>query len=192
MKKCSGRRQTLGKLLRAGRKEDVRRDADPLWDIQLCCSEGQLRAAWGTNELGCQIWMGATNGNGRGMYGGTPVHRSVSAYFDGAIEKGVEIHHTCGKGLCALPAHLQRTSRSAHRALHKNAPFKRRGKKLTEEAVRALCGELLNGSAVKDVAVRFAIREPMVYHILHGRRWSNISRSFFPTPWRRRRPRSLL
>ena len=185
-KRCSNERLTIGKLVRRGRNGDAgaRVEDDALWSVQLCARDnGCLRDAWATNANGCKLWMGATNKNAHGMYGGTPVHRLSSRYFDGTIPPGLEIHHTCGYALCCLPNHLQRVTRAEHHRLHKQSnrgvPV---GKKLREEDVHSICIALVAGESNVTIAKRFRIHDTMVTHIRRGREWRSVSQQYFEAP----------
>jgi HNH endonuclease len=71
---------------------------------------------------GCLLWTGRTLPNGYGItaWKGRPtlVHRLAYAEFVGALPKGAEIHHRCGRQLCVHPGHLEPMDPETHRRVH--------------------------------------------------------------------------
>lgn len=66
-------------------------------------------------DTGCELWTGATSGNGRG--GGYPrmslngqtvaVHRVVATHHYGYIPSKMQVDHVCKTRLCLKKEHLE-------------------------------------------------------------------------------------
>lgn len=59
----------------------------------------------------CVIWTGAVARKHGMLTGGFYVHREVFKHFKGEIPKGLIVAHTCDRGLCVRPCHLEAITR---------------------------------------------------------------------------------
>jgi len=71
----------------------------------------------------CWVWDGAVNDSGYGMLSWrgrrrTRAHRLAYELCNGAIPKGMVLHHRCGVRACVNPAHLTFLPQGEHARKH--------------------------------------------------------------------------
>ena len=127
----------------------------------------------------CWEWMGScgTPGYGNwGMGGQKAAHRATYILFNGTINRGSVVRHTCDNRKCCNPDHLVIGTRSDN-----SSDMVKRGRsakgeshsqvKLTEDDVREIRVLIRKGAMCKDIAPLFAVTPTCVSHIKRGNTW---------------------
>jgi hypothetical protein len=131
----------------------------------------------------CWIWTAAKHRYGYGAcgkdYGDTRAHRAAWMLTNGPIPKGKVICHKCETKLCVNPAHLFLGTQADNMADNKAKGKSHYGErawnvKLTDALVLEM--RSLKGTAtMRELAERYGVSQPTVWHVLSGRTWKHLN-----------------
>jgi hypothetical protein len=155
--------------------------------FQLEKTEGLLSRFWGKveklgNECGCWLWMASTLPRGYGKFGMTRksgwklAHRVSYFLHFGAFEDDRMVLHKCDSPWCVRPDHLflgDHTANMEDQRLKGRVPIgqQRYNSKLTDDKVRKMRRERVNGKNFRELAEEAGISTHHARAVVHKRRW---------------------
>lgn len=138
---------------------------------------------------GCLEWIGSIGKRGYGRVNARTgiiyAHQVSFLLFNGPIEDGKEIMHSCDNPCCVEPSHLKAGTHEENMkdAAAKGRMVSRKGisnlsSKLTESQVLEIYGspDKNRRGFVFRMAKKMKINRNVIYSILSGRRWSHVTR----------------
>jgi hypothetical protein len=136
----------------------------------------------------CWYWTGLLSPTGYGrvqMHGhaSRQAHRVAWELVNGPIPDGLHVCHTCDTPACVNPAHLflgahadnmhDMRDKGRRKGKHRGSAHARTH--LTErdiQIIRVLAGI---GCTHKEIAERYAVKEPAVWKIVHRKAWQHVT-----------------
>lgn len=152
---------------------------------EFCSDKCKIHANIKVDDAGCWIWQRSKDKDGYGYLkakGGktVKVHRESYRQFNGVLEDGQFVCHTCDNPKCCNPAHLfagnakenkqdcitKLRDMGARGAVHHKA-------KLTDDNVREI---LASVEIAPRMAEKFGVHRNMIYQIRKGNNWKHLQR----------------